>query len=156
MSTRSKPLFRSTARPGYSREVSSASGRVFARKLVREVEVRFTPIPCAVSTREGIVHARAGDAIITGAAGEHWRVSGARFAEKYNPVPPTVAGSDGRYASRPNRIMAVQLREPFDVVLADGISRLSGEADDWLVDYGDGSLGIVANDIFAKTYEIIL
>ena len=28
-------------------------------------------------------------------------------------------------------------------------------AGDWLVDYGDGSLGIVSPAIFATTYEII-
>ena len=32
---------------------------------------------------------------------------------------------------------------------------LRGHAGDWLVDYGDGSLGIVARDIFATTYEIL-
>jgi len=40
-------------------------------------------------------------------------------------------------------------------MLADGVSRLSGHAGDWLVDYGDGSLGIVSPGIFATTYEII-
>jgi hypothetical protein len=51
--------------------------------------------------------------------------------------------------------MAVPMTEPFDVLLADGISRLNGRAGEWLVDYGDGSLGIVAPTIFAATYEII-
>ena len=129
--------------------------RVWARKLVREIQVRFTPIPCTVQTREGVVHARPGDAILTGIAGEHWRVSRARFAEKYQPVPPTVAGEAGRYVSLPNRIMAVRMTEAFEVLLADGVSRLSGRAGDWLVDYGDGSLGIVSPAIFATTYEII-
>jgi len=57
--------------------------------------------------------------------------------------------------SLPNHILALQLHEPFDVRLADGVSVLSGHAGDWLVDYGDGSLGIVAQDIFATTYEIV-
>ncbi len=51
--------------------------------------------------------------------------------------------------------MAVQMQEPFDVLLADGVSRLSGQPTDWLVDYGDGSLGIVAEPIFTTTYEIV-
>jgi hypothetical protein len=129
--------------------------RVFARKLVREIEVRFTAVPCTVKTSEGEVHAHPGDAIITGIAGEHWRVSQARFAEKYRPVPPTVAGEPGRYLSLPNRIMAVRMGEAFEVLLADGVSRLSGRAGDWLVDYGDGSLGIVSPSIFATTYELL-
>jgi hypothetical protein len=148
-------IFRSSAQPGYSSPVRDDPRRVWARKVVHEIEARFTPVPCTVQTREGLVHARPGDAILTGLSGEHWRVSRERFAEKYRPVPPTVAGESGRYASLPYRIMAVPMREAFQVVLADGVSRLSGSAGDWLVDYGDGSLGIVSPPIFETTYEII-
>jgi hypothetical protein len=70
-------------------------------------------------------------------------------------VPPTVAGQEGRYVSLPNTIMAMPMTEPFEVLLADGISRLMGRAGEWLVDYGDGSLGIVSQAIFAMTYDII-
>ena len=155
MSSASVPLFRSTARPGYSSFISNNPRRVWARKLVREIQARFTPEPCSVQTREGVVHARPGDAILTGMSGEHWRVSRERFAEKYRPVPPTVAGESGRYASLPYRIMAVPMTEPFEVLLADGVSRLHGSAGDWLIDYGDGSLGIVSPAIFTTTYELI-
>lgn len=148
------PLFRSSGQRGYSGAISADPRRIFARKLEREIDVRFTPIECTVQTSEGLVHAVPGDAIITGTAGEHWRVSRARFPDKYRPVPPTVAGEAGRYVSLPNRIMAVPMTKPFEVVLADGVSRLTGRAGEWLVDYGDGSLGIVSPDIFANTYEI--
>jgi hypothetical protein len=47
------------------------------------------------------------------------------------------------------------MSEPFEVILSDGVSRLSGRTGDWLIDYGDGSLGIVAPMIFADTYEIL-
>lgn len=155
MNSPARPLFRSTARPGYSQLVSTHPKRTSARKIVREVDVRFTPTACTVKTREGLVQALPGDAIITGTSGDQWRVSRLHFAEKYRPVPPLQAGDDGRYTSLPNRIMAVQVQEPFDVLLADGVSRLSGQPNDWLVDYGDGSLGIVAEPIFATTYEIV-
>jgi hypothetical protein len=128
---------------------------VSARKLVQQIAVRFAATPCTLTTREGLVHAHPGDAIITGVAGEQWRVSRSHFADKYRPVPPTVAGESGRYESLPNRIQAVQMNEPFQVLLADGISRLTGDTKDWLVDYGDGSLGIVSSAIFANTYQII-
>jgi hypothetical protein len=149
------PLFRSSGQRGYSSVVSADPRRVFARKLEREIDVRFTPTECTVQTSEGLVHAAPGDAIITGTAGEHWRVSRARFPHKYRPVPPTVDGEAGRYVSLPNRIMAMPMTEPFEVLLADGVSRLSGRAGEWLVDYGDGSLGIVSEPVFATTYEII-
>ena len=149
------PLFSSSGQRGYSQRISADPRRIFARKLQREIDVRFTPIACTVQTSEGLVHAAPGDAIITGTAGEHWRVSRARFADKYRPVPPTLAGQAGRYISLPNRIMGVPMTQPFEVLLADGVSRLSGRAGEWLVDYGDGSLGIVSPEIFATTYEIV-
>jgi hypothetical protein len=70
-------------------------------------------------------------------------------------VPPTVEGHAGRYVSLPNSIMAVPMTGTFEVLLADGVSRLRGRPGDWLVDYGDGSLGIVSKAIFAATYEIV-
>lgn len=155
MSSRSVPLYCSSGQRGYSNLVSGDPHRVLARKLEREIDVRFTPVECTVETPEGVVHARPGDAIVTGTAGEHWRVSRARFADKYRPIPPTVAGEAGRYVSLPNRILAVPMSESFDVLLSDGVSRLHGRPGEWLVDYGDGSLGIVSEDIFASTYCII-
>jgi hypothetical protein len=155
MDSRPVLLFRSSGQPGFSERISADPQRVVARKLEREIDVRFTPVACTVQTSEGLVHARPGDAIITGTAGEHWRVSRSRFSDKYRPVPPTVAGEAGRYVSLPNRIMAVPMTEPFEVLLADEVSRLKGLPGEWLVDYGDGSLGIVSAAIFASTYTII-
>ncbi len=149
------PVFTSSGQRGYLGAISTDPRRVLARKLAHEIDVRFTPVACTVQTSEGLVHAAPGDAIITGTAGEHWRVSRARFADKYRPVPPTVAGEPGRYVSLPNRIMAVPMTQEFEVLLADGLSRLTGRPGEWLVDYGDGSLGIVSQDIFATTYEIV-
>jgi hypothetical protein len=148
-------LFRSSGQRGYSTAISADPRCVHARKLEREIDVRFTPVECTVQTSEGVVHAAPGDAIVTGTAGEHWRVSRARFADKYRPVRPTIAGEAGRYVSLPNRILAVPMSEAFEVVLADGVSHLNGVPGEWLVDYGDGSLGIVSQSVFATTYEII-
>ena len=148
-------VFRSSGQPGYSDSIDADPRRVSARKLEREVRVTFASAPTVVQTPEGLVHARPGDALLTGIAGEHWRVSGERFGAKYRPLPPTRAGEAGIYISRPNRIVALSMPVPFEVVLADGESRLRGRVGDWLVDYGDGSLGIVSPSIFAATYEII-
>ena len=150
-----QPLFHSTARRGFSTEVSTYTGRILARKRALEVDVHVPSQPCAIHTREGTVQAHQGDAIVTGRAGEQWRVSRAHFPEKYRALPPTAEGRDGRYVSLTNSIMAVPMTQGFDVLLADGVSRLHGQPGDWLVDYGDGSLGIVASAIFAATYEIV-
>jgi hypothetical protein len=149
------PLFRSSGQPGFSAAVAEDPRHIAARKYEREVQVRFAPSDCMVQSPEGLVHAKAGDAILTGSAGENWRVSQARFLHKYRPVPPVVAGRPGAYLSLPNRILALQMEGPFEVVLADGISHLIGRRGDWLVDYGDGSLGVVTQAIFATTYEIL-
>ena len=148
-------MFRSSGTRGFSPAVMNHPQRLEARKREQEVAVRFTPTACTVNTPEGVVHAKAGDAILRGIAGEQWRVSAARFAEKYRAVPPTTDGQPGRYVSLPHHVSALRMNQPFEVVLADGVSRLRGQADDWLVDYGDGSLGIVAAAIFPTTYEII-
>lgn len=155
MSEASLPVFRSSGQRGYLPQISQDPRRHTARKLEREVQVRFTAEACTVQTPEGLVHARPGDAILTGIAGEHWRVSSSRFTERYRPVPPTTVGQSGAYMSLPNRILALPMSVPFEVLLADGQSRLSGHPGDWLVDYGDGSLGIVSRAIFASTYEIL-
>jgi hypothetical protein len=155
MSSAPGRVFTSSGQPGYSTAVTADARHVRARKLIREVQVHFTPTDCSVRTREGVVQARPGDAIVTGTQGEHWRVSRAHFAAKYQPVPPGISWQDGRYCSLPNLIVAVSMSEAFEVVLTDGVSRLRGQAGDWLVDYGDGSLGIVSKDIFASTYQIV-
>ena len=155
MNLQRRLMFRSSGQNGFSAEMQNHPRHLKARKREREVDVRFTPVDCIVRTPEGIVHAHAGDAVLTGDGGHHWRVSKAKFANKYRPVPPTAAGESGQYMSRPYRILALQSPESFNVLLADGISELTGRPNDWLVDYGDGSLGIVADKIFATTYEIL-
>ncbi len=153
----SEPLavFRSSGVNGFSTAINGSARTIRARKLEHEVQVRFTPVPCTIQTKEGTVHARPGDAILTGTDGEHWRVSQARFPHKYRPLPPTAAGEPGSYLSLRNEVLALPMDGPFIVVLADHVSRLSGKAGDYLVDYGDGSLGVVAPRVFATTYEIL-
>src|SRR5436190_2882000 len=103
------PLFRSSGRPGYTDEIGGNPRRVVARKLEREVQVRFAREACSVQTNEGLVQAKPGDAILTGINGEHWRVSRARFPDKYRPAPATVPDADGAYISLPNRVFAVPM-----------------------------------------------
>jgi PGDYG protein len=150
-----KPLFHGTGQPGFSSAVRDAPSRVLARKLAREVDVRFADQGCIVRTAEGEVRAKPGDAILTGTSGEHWRVSHAHFSDKYEPVPPTAPGESGRYRAKRYQVVALQMNEGFRVLLSDGVSELTGRAGDWLVDYGDGSLGIVSPLIFDTTYEVV-
>ena len=149
------PIFRGTGKPGFSGAVRDVPSHVIARKLEREIEVRFADEGCIVRTAEGAVRAKPGDAILTGASGEQWRVSKSHFSDKYAPVAPTVEGNPGRYRAKPYEVLALRMDDQFRVILSDGVSELTGRAGDWLVDYGDGSLGIVSPLVFGNTYEIV-
>jgi len=149
------PLFRSRKQPGYLPELEADPRTVVARKRVDTIQARFATAHETIQTREGLVHVSPGDAVMTGKGGEHWRVSRDRFLHRYEPVPPTVAGQSGCYQSLPIRVRALRMEGPFEVELRDGVSQLHGERGDWLLDYGDGSLGIVSPAIFALTYEAI-
>ena len=155
MRPESPAVFRSSGRRGYADAIESDPRHVQARKRPGKVEVRFADAECTVQTSEGVVQAKPGDAILTGRAGERWRVSRAHFAAKYEPLPPTEGGAAGWYRALPYRVMALCMSGRFEVVLSDGVSRLSGHCGDWLVDYGDGSLGIVGPTTFVDTYEIL-
>lgn len=121
-----------------------------ARKHEAEVGVEFARQPGRLQTLEGEVQVSTGDAIVTGPRGERWPVAAEHFAAKYR-----AAGRPGRYLSLPVTVHALQLQAPCEVVLGDGASVLRGNPGDWLLDYGDGSLGIVAQTIFDMTYELL-
>lgn len=146
--------FEATGVDGYSEVVRADPGHVVAIKRETAVSVRFAKEPGPVQTREGIVHAKAADAIVTGVDGERWPVPADKFGDKYQALEPTQHGESGVYVTLPNEVLAIRMGEPFSVVLIDGQSTLSGHPGDWLVDYGDGSFGVVAADIFARTYDI--
>ncbi len=149
------PVFRSTGHPGVNPALQDHPDTVAARKRERDVDVRFADQTGVIDTHEGAVQVRSGDAIVTGTRGDRWRVTRARFDDKYRARAATAHGESGGYTSRPYRVLARLMQEPFEVWLADGVSRLSGKPGDWLVDYCDGSLGIVSGAAFADTYELL-
>ena len=132
----------------YCALVRDDARKVRVQKKSSRVMVRFLWQPETITTREGPVMATPGDVVVTAATGEQWPVARAAFEQRYRPT-----GQPGEYASTPRESLALAMNEPFAVILADGVSRLSGRAGDWLLDHGDGNLGIVAADIFSTTYE---
>lgn len=149
------PLFRASGVAGFLPHIQAHPHKVRARKRSLPLKVELTAAPCVVETLEGPVCASPGDAIITGTAGERWPVRPDRFKAHYEPVPPTQAGQPGTYRTVPVEVLGIPMSTRFEVLLADGVSRLRGGRGDWLVDYGDGSLGIVARAVFPNIYEII-
>jgi hypothetical protein len=153
--TEAEAVFHSSGMPGFSPEIRALPGAIPARKLERTVRARFAGTDAVVQTPEGAVRARAGDAIITGYAGEEWPVPRKSFEASYEPHGNVTMGEAGIYRRLPRDVLAARMQTPFAVVLVDGHSRLSGGAGDWLVDYGDGTLGVIADAIFLTTYETL-
>jgi hypothetical protein len=158
--TANTPLvFYASGIDGYSDAMQTAldgvRARVRARKRSFPVQVVFAESDCTVSTLEGAVAARAGDAIVTGPAGEQWPVARARFMDRYQPLGALAPGVDGTYLSQPADVLALAMTVPFEVHLPGGDSRLAGQPGDWLLDYGDGNLGVIAPGIFSATYDIL-
>ena len=117
-----------------------------------------TPVTFAASdgvceTLEGRVRYRAGDAILTGQRGERWPVRRDLFAAGYVPIPPTAAGQDGLYCKVPSTALALRLDRAVAVSVGWRDDPLQGRPGDWLLQYSDGSNGIVQNEIFRKSYE---
>ncbi|MFI4891576.1 MAG: PGDYG domain-containing protein [Steroidobacterales bacterium] len=148
------PVYHASGKPGHARVIADDPRHVRASKLECNVSVDIVAEPGQISTPEGSVHAAAGDAVVTDSTGDTWPVSRAYFPAKYRPVPPTVAGTSGTYVSIAQPVLALRMDEPFQVVLSDGISRLTGHQGDWLVDSGDGGMRIVSAAAFARTYRI--
>lgn len=128
---------------------------VQARKRPIRVAVRFCLEPTVVATREGPVAAVPGDAILTDASGNCWPVGARRFAGKYRPISAVVQGEDGFYEALPVEVHAAPAPFAFVARTRDGGDLLHGIPGDWLVDYQDGSLGVVADSIFRETYEVM-
>lgn len=142
--------FHSARAGGGSPGLRGEPGVVRVEKRPTRVMVRFATQPETIQTREGPARARAGDAVVSAPSGEQWPIERAAFEQRYRP-----AGPHGAYDSVPRPSLAVRMSAPFAVVLADGVSRLSGQPGDWLLDYGDGHFGIVGADIFAATYTVL-
>lgn len=116
--------------------------------------VRFAEQPGICQTREGPVRYQAGDAIVTGSDSEEWPISREKFQLTYLPVDGTGPGENGTYSKQPRDAAAIQLTARRAIVLGEGRGLLQGEAGDWVVDYGEGDLSLVANKLFETYYEI--
>lgn len=124
------------------------------RKRPFVVSVRFAVADSPIQTLEGCVMCCAGDAILTGKAGEHWPVARSSFEDDYQPIPPTKMGKAGGYRKRPVTVEARCVKDPEAVRLANA-DVLSAKPGDWIVTGPNGDEWVVAATIFARTYEAV-
>jgi hypothetical protein len=76
-----------------------------------ERAVRFATAPGVMDTPEGPVRYAAGDAIVTGEAGECWPISIAKFRVLYDPATGGTMGIDGLFHKMPRESLA---RDTYD------------------------------------------
>lgn len=116
------------------------------------VNVTFAANGGEIITRVGPNRFQTGDALITGSTGDRWSVSRERFAAKYVAVAPTDAGYSGCYRACPVAVWAKQMPEAFTIAREAGGDLLSGEANDWLLQYAPGDFGVAENARFVRVY----
>jgi len=122
---------------------------------VGSVLVTFAISDGEIQTLEGRVQYSTEDAILTGVQGESWPVGRAHFDSMYESDGDFAHGCDGKYRKKTSAyVFAKQMSETFTVSVGQG-DVLTGKAGDWLVQYQGGQQGIVANEIFRKTYQRI-
>lgn len=124
------------------------------RKRPLLVSVRFAVADMPMQTLEGPVMCFAGDAILTGVAGEHWPITRLAFEDSYQAVLPIKMGEVGTYYKRPMIIEARRVAHTEAVVLTNA-GVLSAKPGDWIVTGPNGDEWVVEATIFAKTYEAV-
>ena len=117
------------------------------------VQVEFAAVGGTCDTLEGAVRFRAGDAILTGVQGERWPVSRETFLSTYQAVPPTRAGANGAYRKVAAPAYAMRLEQRRDVPVGWQNDPLHGQPGDWLLQYADGSRGVLRDQIFRESYD---
>lgn len=123
------------------------------QRLATEVDAEFAARPGELQTLEGPVSFGAGDALLTGEAGDRWPTSREQFEQTYQQIRPAADGRAARYRRRPSLAWARQMNAAFSVRIRDGRDVLRGNPGDWLVQHEPGRYAVVAASIFADTYS---
>lgn len=119
------------------------------------VAVTFAPSGGALQTLEGVVQYAAGDALMTGAIGEHWPIRRQAFESSYEPCDAQSMGVAGHYRKSAIPVFARQLTETCVITLDEERGALKGKSGDWLVRDATGRTWVVADAIFQISYEAL-
>lgn len=125
------------------------------QKLQIPTQVTFAAKPGVLSTLEGNVNYKAGDALMTGIQGERWPIARDQFNLTYEPISPVNMGEDGTYVKKNMIVKAEQALAPFEIYYPDKQSTLKGYVGDWKVSSPEGNEWIVADSVFKQTYKLI-
>ncbi len=117
------------------------------------VQVEFASAAGTLQTLEGPVQYEAGDALMTGAANEHWPIRHKRFEETYAPLPTTKMGEAGLYLKKHILVDARLVQKAETIPLGGERGVLNAQTGDWILTAPDGQQWVVSGDIFRLTYE---
>jgi hypothetical protein len=127
--------------------------RVIKKDL--SVPVTFAREAGVLKTLEGSVSYKKGDALLTGPYQDSWPVARKYFFETYSPVADIQPGLDGEYRKERCHIWALQIYEPFMVELSENRGILHGKHSDWLLQYDANEYGVIRQEFFDATYDIL-
>lgn len=136
---------------GYDLAHDPAARRYVARPV--RVQAEFAVAGGSVRTLEGEVRHRAGAALLRGVGGERWPVEQSVFIGRYEPCGGQPSGEPGPYCKRRVEVLARRLLVPFRTRAGVERDELRGRRGDWLVQYADGTHGIVAAGLFHALYR---
>jgi hypothetical protein len=114
-------------------------------RIPTRIQARQTTAGEDVATLEGTVHAGAGDWVVTGVQGEHYPIPADVFARLYHAT-----GTPGEYERNPEAVSARRATRHTEVPVPGGV--LHAKPGDWIVTSPTRPPGVVAPDIFARTY----
>lgn len=123
-----------------------------AQKKIRKLKVYFAKTDGVLQTLEGDVHYQANDAIITGTQGEQWPVQYQKFINSYQAIAPIQMGENGDYQTNPITVTALKAEQPCQVTLSSG-DILTGQTNDYVLQYENGDYSIVSAKIFEEIYQ---
>ncbi len=126
-----------------------------ARWYVKDetVQVVFAADPGELVSREGPNRYGRGDAIVTGATGDRWVVSRARFDARYVAAGPHAHGEAGPYRNQPVPVLAREMAQAFAIERSAGGDVLTGKPGDWLMQYAPADYGITERVRFLAVYR---
>ena len=128
-------------------DLSKVPGAFKTAKKPIPLNFRIAEKDETIKTKEGLVGAKTGDAIMTGTEGEQWPIPQDKFKETYDIVKPGIA------AKKNIPVFAKEMAESFQVKVGWAEDLLQGEPGDYLVQYGFKDYGVVGKEIFKKTYK---
>ena len=132
---------------------TDSSAKMVMKKAI-PLQFRIAEETENVKTLEGLIEAPPGSYIMTGTKGENWPIPPDKFNKTYD-IKTGLGTASGTASKKAIPVPAKQMKEDFFVSVSWSKGDLQGHKGDWLVQYGLGDHGVVGEDIFVETYDLV-